>query len=64
LIEKAGMTVIKISLDTLQPVKFKGICGTDMLEKTLTGISNAVDAGDAAFPKSSGRPIISYESPQ
>ncbi len=43
-LKDAGVTRINISLDTLQPDRFKKITRNGKLEKTLTGIDAALDA--------------------
>jgi len=45
-LKNAGMKIVKISLDTLQPEINRKICGSEAgLEDTLNGIRTAVDAG-------------------
>ena len=44
-LKRAGVTRINISLDTLQPERFKKITRVGKLDKTLAGIEAAIDAG-------------------
>lgn len=44
-LRSSGLDVVNISLDTLDPAKFKEITGFDMLPDVLEGIRAAVDSG-------------------
>lgn len=44
-LKEAGLTRVNISLDTLQPERFKKVTGRDMLPNVLAGIDSAYHAG-------------------
>jgi cyclic pyranopterin phosphate synthase len=44
-LKAAGLTAINVSLDTLQPERFKTLTGTNRLADVMAGIDAALDAG-------------------
>jgi len=44
-LKDAGLSRVNISLDSLKPERYREITGSGLLEKTLDGVSAAIDAG-------------------